>query len=197
MSEYRAGSQKFIAHDESTAVCLGYEHPVDAPPYAGGNTNPAMEMRMAVEQLTYIQLGERLGISPEAARQKALRGRWRRIPGNDGKTLVEVDLASVAPPVSLSEAPATKRKPSKPRAVRDPYEQGTDAQTIQALNGHLNTLREQLEKAELSAAESRKEVALERERVAELTAQIIKLSGQIAALQERRSFWNRMFGGDK
>ena len=81
---------------------------------------------MAIEQLTYIQLGERLGISPEAARQKALRGRWRRIPGNDGKTLVEVDLASVAPPVSLSEAPATKRKPSKPRAVRDPYEQGTD-----------------------------------------------------------------------
>lgn len=198
MSEKAERCQKYTTHPESNACMFGVRTPGGRPPpYAGGNTSPAMEMRMAVEQLTYIQLGERLGISPEAARQKALRGRWRRIPGNDGKTLVEVDLASVAPPMSLSEASATKRKPSKPRAVRDPYEQGTDAQTIQALNGHLNTLREQLEKAELSAAESRKEVALERERVAELTAQIIKLSGQIAALQERRSFWNRMFGGDK
>ena len=102
---------------------------------------------MTIEQLTYIQLGERIGISTEAARQKAIRSRWRRIPGNDGKTLVEVDLAAVAPPVSLSEAPAAKRKPSKPRPVRDPYEQAMDAQTIQALNGNLNTLREQLEKA--------------------------------------------------
>ena len=72
---------------------------------------------MAVEQLTYTQLGERLGISTEAARQKAIRGRWRRIPGNDGKTLVEVDLAAVAPPTGLPEASATKRKPSKPRGI--------------------------------------------------------------------------------
>ena len=152
---------------------------------------------MAVEQLTYIQLGERLGISPEAARQKALRGRWRRIPGNDGKTLVEVDLAAVAPPTGLPEASATKRKPSKPRAVRDPYEQGTDARMVEALNGHLNTLKQQLERAELSAAEGRKEVALERERVAELTAQIIKLTEQMLALKSKQGFWAKIFGERK
>lgn len=152
---------------------------------------------MAIEQLTYIQLGERLGISTEAARQKAIRGRWRRIPGNDGKTLVEVDLAAVAPPERLSEAPGTKRKPSKPRAVRDPYEQAMDAQTIQALNAHLNTLQQQLEKAELSAAESKKEVALERERVAELTAQIIKLTEQIVTLKSKQGFWAKIFGGER
>ena len=152
---------------------------------------------MSIEQLTYIQLGERFGISPEAARQKAIRGRWKRIPGNDGKTLVEVDLASVAPPVSLSEAPETKRKPSKPRAVRDPYEQDKDAQTIQALNGHLNTLKQQLERAELSAAEGRKEVALERERVAELTAQIIKLTEQMLALKSKQGLWAKIFGGEQ
>lgn len=153
---------------------------------------------MSIEQLTYIQLGERFGISPEAARQKAIRGRWKRIRGNDGKTLVEVNwgevvIARVDPDPDM----IFSRKPAKPKAVRDPYEQGTDAQTIQALNGHLNTLREQLEKAELSAAESRKEVALERERVAELTAQIIRLTEQMLALKNKQGLWAKLFGSDK
>lgn len=149
---------------------------------------------MAVELLTYAQLGERLGISPEAARQKALRGHWKRVPGNDGKTLVEVDLAAVAPPKGFPEA---SREPRKKSSKPQPNERELDGQTIQALNAHLNTLREQLEKAEISAAESRKEVALERERVAELTAQIVKLTEQILALKGKEGLWAKLFGGSK
>jgi hypothetical protein len=40
--------------------------------------------------LTYAQAGERFGMSPEAARQRARRMRWRTQPGNDGPTLVLV-----------------------------------------------------------------------------------------------------------
>jgi hypothetical protein len=51
---------------------------------------PCTGWRMAEVWLTYGELGERLGISPEAARQKAMRGRWRRQQGNDGKARVLV-----------------------------------------------------------------------------------------------------------
>jgi hypothetical protein len=41
--------------------------------------------------LTYSDLAKSLGISPEAVRQKAIRGRWPRRRGDDGKALVLVD----------------------------------------------------------------------------------------------------------
>ncbi len=49
-------------------------------------------VHMAEEWLTYSALGEHLGISAEAAPQKAIRYRWRRQPANDGKAQVLVDL---------------------------------------------------------------------------------------------------------
>jgi hypothetical protein len=41
--------------------------------------------------LTYVELGDRLGITPDAARQKAIRGHWRKQRGNDGKARVLVE----------------------------------------------------------------------------------------------------------
>jgi len=40
--------------------------------------------------MTYAQAGERLGLTPEAVRKRANRQRWRRMAGNDGKTLLLV-----------------------------------------------------------------------------------------------------------
>ena len=40
------------------------------------------------ERLTYRELGVPLGVSAEAARRRALRVRWRRQSGNDGRTRV-------------------------------------------------------------------------------------------------------------
>ena len=50
---------------------------------------------MTTESLTYSELGERLGSSPEAARSLARRLRLVRKPGNDGKVRVIVDLAEI------------------------------------------------------------------------------------------------------
>ena len=49
---------------------------------------------MPVEQLTYAQIAERLGVSSEAARALAKRMRLPRSRANDGKTLVAIDLAA-------------------------------------------------------------------------------------------------------
>src|SRR5208283_4359429 len=40
--------------------------------------------------LTYADAAVRLGVTPEAARRRAIRGKWARMPGNDGRTLVGV-----------------------------------------------------------------------------------------------------------
>src|SRR5689334_9315154 len=48
--------------------------------------------------LTYRELAERLGITLEAAQQKARRGRWPRQDGNDGRRLVLVPIAALSPP---------------------------------------------------------------------------------------------------
>ncbi len=45
---------------------------------------------MADRWLTYQQAGEALGLSAEAVRQRALRLRWRRQRGNDGRALIMV-----------------------------------------------------------------------------------------------------------
>ena len=50
---------------------------------------------MPVEMLSYAELGERLKVSPEAARALVKRLRLPRSRANDGKTLVQVDLTEI------------------------------------------------------------------------------------------------------
>ena len=50
---------------------------------------------MAIDTLTYAELGARLAISPMAARSLAKRLRLPRSISDDGKALVSVDLAEI------------------------------------------------------------------------------------------------------
>jgi hypothetical protein len=65
---------------------------------------------MTTESLTYSELAERLGGSPEAARSLARRLRLLRKPGNDGKVRVIVDLAEI------HYNPVPARSPDGPQA---------------------------------------------------------------------------------
>jgi hypothetical protein len=40
--------------------------------------------------LTYKQAADKLGVSPQAVRQKAIRGRWPRTKGDDGQARVQL-----------------------------------------------------------------------------------------------------------
>jgi len=83
------------------------------------------------EWLTYRDLAVRLGVSVEAARRRALRGKWRRQPGNDGMT-------RVMPPDDW-------RPPGAPDVRADTAEAtSANAATIKALQAHVGTLKEQL-----------------------------------------------------
>ena len=50
---------------------------------------------MPIEQLTYVQIAERLGVSSEAARAIVKRHRLPRSRSNDGKTLAAIDLEEI------------------------------------------------------------------------------------------------------
>lgn len=99
---------------------------------------------MAEEWFTYQELGERLGVSPEAARQKAIRGHWPRRTANDGKTQVRVDVEDVR-----ASTPVRKPKDEHPDDDRSPpVEHPSDTQTFEALEAHIATLKEMVAKAE-------------------------------------------------
>jgi hypothetical protein len=50
---------------------------------------------MSVESLTYADLAERLGTTPEAARSLVRRLRLPRHTANDGKVRINIDLAEI------------------------------------------------------------------------------------------------------
>jgi hypothetical protein len=118
---------------------------------------------MAEEWLTYSELGERLSISPEAARQKAIRYRWPRRPANDGKTQVRVDVEDV----KASTIPRKPRESSDDRLTPEPppVEQASDARALlDALEAHITTLKSVVAKAEEAAARESARADAERSR---------------------------------
>jgi hypothetical protein len=129
---------------------------------------------MAAVWVSYAELAEHLGISPEAARQKAIRARWQRQRGDDGKARVLVD---------VEEAAAAHR----PRPVDRPDEQGTTAALIAALEQHVATLKEELAKAQTLAAERDLDAYRERERIADLTTQLLTFAGEAMAARALRN----------
>lgn len=133
--------------------------------------------------LTYAALAEKLGVSAEAARQKAVRGRWRRQRGNDGRTLVLVE------PAVLKRLKAGKR-PSDERPVGQVNErvnEHPDANAaVNALMEHVETLKAALARAEATVADRDADVRRERDRVEELTRELLRVTGEAMAAASAR-----------
>jgi hypothetical protein len=147
---------------------------------------------MPVEMLTYAQLGERLGCSPEAARALVKRLRLPRRKANDGKVLVSIDLAEI------NHKPMPTRSPAGHHAVTAP------------LKARIELLEKELVKLETVAAGHRADFERERERFDGLMAELLRstmdaqiakeaaarLQGELAALRSR-SWWRRILGKEK
>jgi len=123
--------------------------------------------RIAGEWLTYQQTGERLGISSEAARQRARRLRWRHQRGNDGRTLVQFP---------ESEEPPAPIRPTVQAGVQSPVQPvGQPAGETAVLHELVDVLRTQLAKAETRADEDRTQLRVEQERSAAAERQVTEL----------------------
>ena len=67
---------------------------------------------MGIESLTYTDLADRLGTTPEAARSLVRRLRLSRHTGNDGKVRVTIDLSDIQYkrlPTNISDCPRGRR----------------------------------------------------------------------------------------
>src|SRR6202163_2330402 len=123
---------------------------------------------MPVEMLTYAELGERLKISPEAARALVKRHRLPRSRSNDGKTLVQVDLTEI------SHSPVS----------RGPQAQAGH-QVVTALSQKIETLQAELIEMEAIASGHRADFEKECERTNKLLAELLKGSAETMAAREK------------
>jgi hypothetical protein len=129
---------------------------------------------MSVESLTYAELADRLGCSPEAARSLSRRLRLSRRPGNDGRTRITVDLTEI------QYKPLPARSPGGDRSHTD----GLNAQ-IERLEGELARLEVEKQCLEVQAAGHRADFEFERQRSDTLVTETLKLNELAMAAREK------------
>jgi hypothetical protein len=119
---------------------------------------------MSVEFLTYAALGDRLKISPAAARSLARRLRLPRSLSDDGKALVSIDLAEVR---------HTPHPPSNRQAGN-----------IALLAAQMEALQAENVRLETSAAGHRADFERERERAERLVVELLQATADTTAARE-------------
>ncbi len=124
---------------------------------------------MPVEMLSYAELGERLKVSPEAARALVKRHRLPRSRSNDGKTLVQVDLTEI----THSPVPRARQAPAGHQAA------------AAALQEKIQTLQADLIEMETIASGHRADFERECERTNKLLAELLKSSIETVAAREK------------
>jgi hypothetical protein len=129
---------------------------------------------MSIESLTYADLADRLSTTQEAARSLVRRLRLPRMPGNDGKVRVNVDLAEIQ-----YKPLATTRLPGSHRANIDILNS-----RIEALQGELAWLEVEKCCAEAIAASHRADFERERERSDSLMTEALKLAALAMSARE-------------
>ena len=123
---------------------------------------------MPVELLTYADLADRLKISPEAARALAKRHRLPRSKSNDGKALVNVDLAEIR---------------HKSLSGRSP---GGDHAVTFSLKARIETLQAEIVRLEAAATGHRSDFERERDRADRLMTELLKATADTWRPRKRR-----------
>lgn len=131
--------------------------------------------------LTYEALGIALNIAPASAKRLALRRKWAKRIGNEGKTLVCVP----ADRLPLKQA-VTGDNDSDSHRDDTVSATGDTVAIVTALNAHIETLKKQIEKLEAERNAERTRADTEAEKATEATvksATIEPLKETIALLK--------------
>ena len=138
---------------------------------------------MEGEWLTYREAAERLGSTAEAVRYRALRGKWPRRRGNDGRARIE-----------LPDDPNPVRTPSA-QPVRTPSEPRADQALTHALESHIKTLQADNEALRQDLAATRADLEAEKARTGQAISAFAQLADRLdamAAANQRRPFLKRL-----
>jgi hypothetical protein len=148
----------------------------------------------SVKWMTYDELAAAMGINRESARQLAIRKRWGRRKGNDGKARVGVPEDALRPDTGPSTSPAPSESTSD------------DTSPIRVLTRHIERLEQELVTAKEKAAERdtiaaqldalRTVLEIERLRTDEWKSVADRFALQAEGLARRRPWWlPRLFVG--
>jgi hypothetical protein len=129
---------------------------------------------MPIEQLTYAQIAERLSVTPEAVRALVRRLHLPRLRGNDGKTLIAIDLAEVR------HRPLPARSPRGGQPVTDLV--ATLKERTQILEAELAAEQAELAAEQQRSAGHRADYEHERERADRMVATQDRLVTELEAL---------------
>jgi hypothetical protein len=139
--------------------------------------------------VTYDEAAARLGISGNAIRRRAARGRWARMAGNDGLTRIQMP----------DEVPPPRRGNVGPTAATI-----DTAALVVSLEAHIATLKAEVGRLTGELAEERTGRQADRdsqaEQLAAARAAAEKATAELAALAQRladlaaRPWWRRLIG---
>src|SRR6516225_10328441 len=135
--------------------------------------------------MTYSDLAVALDISLEAAKRRVIRGKWPRMPGNDGRTRVQVP-DELWPP----------RTPDV-RGQRTPDARETESELVASLKSHIETLKADIERLTAERQADRDELTAARAAADKATAELVELARRLAQIAEgqaepepsRRGLW--------
>jgi hypothetical protein len=156
-------------------------------------------------KLTYRELADRLGVSPDAARMKAKRavksGRWTIIPGNHPSDPVRVELP--AADANKPERVAGEREARSPgeRTGRTPdrTEPSGVVEALQSAQARITELTDQLTAEKDRHRETAVELATATTKADFLEAELARIGAEADDLREelrreRRTLWQRLIG---
>jgi len=151
---------------------------------------------MSDDLLTYAEAAERLNLTVEAVRLRALRGRWHKTIGNDKR-----------PRIRLPEGWSNDVQTTVERRERKPRNDGrttVERAIVTALESHIKTLQADVEalKEQLVASSGREarlvaDLAAEQAKMAQALQAFSDLATSFDALAAARSrpWWRRLVGG--
>jgi hypothetical protein len=165
---------------------------------AGGTTGraPMTIPETATILLTYAELGARLGISPASAKRRAIRAKWAKHIGNDGRTRVRVPVTALppetSPETSLETSPVASPAMSPvtdQAALIAELRARLDERTalVNQLRSELDRTRSDLDRARADLDRERMERRTDAERAAEERTQLIE-----ALAQAMKPWWRRL-----
>lgn len=148
--------------------------------------------------LTYRQLAKHWNTSPEAARARARRGNYQRRTNNVGAIEVRVDTDAPIPEARQRAQGGQTRGNVPPYMPSRETPPATLEMALKAIQEHVVTLKAEIIKTETLAEQFRKDRDAERERVADLTSQLLRTTKELVDAQstssQPRSWWRKLVG---
>lgn len=136
--------------------------------------------------LTYAELAERLGITGDSARNLVRRRQWARKPGNDGTQRIGVPKEYLDERDMEEALPSPTEPPIDPpivAAIIPPVEVDAEGATVAALEAHIETLKEIVERERGRGDTERDRADAERERAEAERARADELAAKIEQLR--------------